>query len=295
MEKWDTCSFKFNERDIKGRGRYEGLNLSQTTDITAFVLVLPLLVGASSTYLVSPQVAKLGQPAVPPRPKKSADFLGIPLLNDKYYILPYFWIPEDNLDLRVRRDHVACDICHQEGRIQMTEWDVVHYGFIENFIEELGTKCNIHEIAFDRWGAVQIVQNVEGTLFTVVSFGQGFKDMSPPSKELMKSTLERKLAHTVHPVLRWMMDNISIRTDPAGNIKQHKEKSTEKIDGRLFFVRRDVPKRQRSYGAAGGIMALNRAITNQNTQTDSVYNERGLIIRQRRKYRRGISDLKTQT
>ena len=64
-----------------------------------------------------------------------------------------------------------------------------------------------------------MVQNLEGMGFTVVPFGQGFKDMSPPTKELMKLTLEQKLAHGGHPVLRWMMDNIYIRTDPAGNIK----------------------------------------------------------------------------
>lgn len=73
-----------------------------------------------------------------------------------------------------------------------------------------------------------MVQNLEGMGFTVVPFGQGFKDMSPPTKELMKLTLEQKLAHGGHPVLRWMMDNIYIRTDPAGNIKADKEKSTEK-------------------------------------------------------------------
>ena len=85
-----------------------------------------------------------------------------------------------------------------------------------------------------------MVQNLEGMGFTVVPFGQGFKDMNPPSKELMKLTLEGKLAHTGHPVLHWMMDNIFIRTDPAGNIKPDKQKSTEKIDGRLFDLRRDV-------------------------------------------------------
>lgn len=75
-----------------------------------------------------------------------------------------------------------------------------------------------------------MVQNLEGMGFTVVPFGQGFKDMSPPTKELMKLTLEQKLAHGGHPVLRWMMDNIYIRTDPASNIKADKEKSTEKND-----------------------------------------------------------------
>jgi hypothetical protein len=72
-----------------------------------------------------------------------------------------------------------------------TEGNVVHYGFIEKFIEDLGEKFNIREIAFDRWGAVQMVQNLEGMGFTVVPFGQGFKDMSPPTKELMKLTLEQ--------------------------------------------------------------------------------------------------------
>ncbi len=81
-----------------------------------------------------------------------------------------------------------------------------------------------------------MVQNLEGMGFTVVPFGQGFKDMSPPTKELMKLTLEQKIAHGGHPVLRWMMDNIFIRTDPAGNIKADKEKSTEKIDGAVATI-----------------------------------------------------------
>ena len=70
----------------------------------------------------------------------------------------------------------------------------------------------------------------------VVPFGQGFKDMSPPTKELMKLTLEKKLSHGGNPVLSWMMDNVTIRTDPAGNIKADKEKSTEKIDGAIATI-----------------------------------------------------------
>jgi len=114
------------------------------------------------------------------------------------------------------------------GYLLTTEGNVVHYGFIEKWIEELGTKYNIREIAFDSWGTVQMTQNLEALGFAVIPFGQGFKDMSPPTKELMKLTLEQKVAHGGHPILRWMMDNIFIRTDPAGNIKADKEKSTDK-------------------------------------------------------------------
>lgn len=178
-----------------------------------------------------------------------------------YIILPYFWLPEDNLPLRVNRDHVPYDVWERQGFLQTTEGNVVHYGYIEKFIERLGERFNIREIAFDRWGAVQMVQNLEGMGFTVVPFGQGFKDMSPPTKELMKLVLEQRIAHGGHPVLRWMMDNIYIRTDPAGNIKPDKEKSTEKIDG-----------------AVAAIMALDRAIRCRNVSAESVYDARGLLF-----------------
>ena len=226
MEKWDKCAFKVDPEKLKGRVCYGGLDLSSTTDITAFVLVFP--------------------------PVDE---------DDKFHILPYFWIPEENLDLRVRRDHVNYDLWQKQGFLKTTEGNVVHYGFIEAFIEELGTQYNIKEIAFDRWGAVQMTQNLEGLGFTVVPFGQGFKDMSPPTKELMKLTLEEKIAHGGHPVLRWMMDNIFIRTDPAGNIKPDKEKSTERIDGAVALI-----------------MALDRAIRNGEGNKGSVYDERGILV-----------------
>lgn len=225
MDKWDACAFPVDPEELKGRICYGGLDLSSTSDITAFVLVFP------------------------PRTE-----------DEKYIVLPHFWIPEENMRLRVRRDHVPYDVWERQGFLETTEGNVIHYGYIEKFIENLGMKYNIKEIAFDRWGAVQMVQNLEGMGFTVVPFGQGYKDMSPPTKELMKLTLEEKIAHGGHPVLRWMLDNVYVRQDPAGNIKMDKEKSTEKIDGGIATV-----------------MALDRAIRNGGT-TGSVYDNRGILV-----------------
>ena len=64
------------------------------------------------------------------------------------------------MPLRVRRDHVPYDVWERQGYLKTTEGNVVHYGFIENFIDELGQKFHIKEIAFDRWGAVQMSQNL---------------------------------------------------------------------------------------------------------------------------------------
>jgi phage terminase large subunit-like protein len=226
MEKWDACAFPVNPEELEGRVCYGGLDLSSTTDLTSFCLVFP--------------------------PENE---------EDRYYVLPYFWLPEETLPLRVNRDHVPYDVWERQGYIQTTEGNVVHYGFIEKYIEHLGELYNIREIAFDRWGAVQMVQNLEGMGFTVVPMGQGFASMSPPTKELMKLTLEKRIAHGGHPVLRWNMDNIFIRTDPAGNIKADKAKSTEKIDG-----------------AIACIMALDRAIRCGNDTSESVYDTRGLLV-----------------
>lgn len=74
-----------------------------------------------------------------------------------------------------------------------------------------------------------------------------------------KLVLEKKIAHSGNEPLRWMMDNIFVRTDPAGNIKPDKEKSTERIDGAVALI-----------------MALDRALRNKDTQ--SVYNSRGILI-----------------
>lgn len=225
MEYWDACAWKVDESELEGRVCYGGLDLSQTTDITAFVLCFPPLDE-----------------------------------EDKYIFLPFFWIPEENIQRRVLRDHVPYDIWEKQGYLMTTEGNVVHYGFIEQFIHSLGERFNIRDIAYDRWGAVQMVQNLEEDGFTVVPFGQGFKDMSPPTKELFKLTMEQKIAHGGHPILRWMVDNIYITQDPAGNIKADKKKSTEKIDG-----------------AVAAIMALDRAIRCGNDNGASVYDERGLF------------------
>lgn len=58
-----------------------------------------------------------------------------------------------------------------------------------------------------------------------------------------------------------MMDNIYIRTDPAGNVKADKEKSTEKIDG-----------------AVATIIGLDRAIRCGNNTGASVYDDRGILF-----------------
>ena len=210
---------------LAGRDCYAGLDLSSTGDITALVLIFP------------------------PRNE-----------DEKYVLLPYFWIPEETIPRRVKANSVPYDIWEKQGYIMSTEGNVIHYDFIEKFIMDLSEKYHILEIAVDRWNATQMIQNLEGEGFTIVPFGQGFSSMSAPTKEFYRLLMEGRIIHGGNPVLRWMAGNVVIDTDPAGNIKVTKAKSKEKIDG-----------------IVAAIMALDRCIR-QEGKSGSVYDERGLLV-----------------
>lgn len=213
-------------RLLEGRDCYAGLDLSSTGDITALVLIFP--------------------------PRNS---------NEKYILVPYFWVPEETIPQRVKANSVPYDVWEKQGYLLATEGNVIHYDFIEKFICDLAEKYHILEIAVDRWNATHMIQNLDDAGFTMVPFGQGFASMSTPTKEFYRLLMEGQIVHAGHPVLRWMAGNVVIETDAAENIKVTKAKSKEKIDG-----------------IVASIMALDRCLRNQGEPQGSVYDERGLLV-----------------
>ena len=210
-----------------GRDCYAGLDLSSTSDITAFVMIFP------------------------------------PDTEDgKYVVLPHFWLPDETLDFRVRRDHVPYDVWERQGLFHVTEGNVVDYNFVRKTINELGEQFHICEIGVDRWNATQLITDLSGDGFTMVPIGMGFKGMSPGMKELYKLLLAGKIIHGGNPVLRWMAGNVVADIDAAENIKPSKKRSTEKIDGIVAMI-----------------MGLDRCIR-RNEQQNSVYDapDRGLLV-----------------
>lgn len=226
MHKWDACAFPVDLDKLRGRKCYVGCDLSAVSDYTTLVLVFP--------------------------PENG---------EERYFILPYFWIPEETLTQRIKRDGTPCDQWKKDGYLFTTDGNVVDYDAIRFFLNQLREKYNIREIACDTWNATQLIINLQDDGFTVVPIIQGMKSLSPPTKELMRLVLEQKIAHGGHPVLRWMMDNVVVRSDPAGNIKPDKERAKERIDGAVALI-----------------MGLDRAIRNGNTPTTSVYDNRGILL-----------------
>jgi phage terminase large subunit-like protein len=222
-DKWSACGQSVDETGLQGRICYGGLDLSATTDITAFVLVFP------------PEVD-----------------------GDLYKVLCRFWIPEDSMHERSRRDRVPYDAWVREGYISATPGNTIDYDFLFDQVDQDAQRFDIQEIAFDRWGAARVSQVLEEQGMTMVQFGQGFASMSGPTKELERLILSKRIAHGNNPVLNWMMHNTVVRQDPAGNLKPDKERSIEKIDGVVAMV-----------------MGLDRAT--RHTDTTSVYEEQGIF------------------
>jgi phage terminase large subunit-like protein len=122
----------------------------------------------------------------------------------------------------------------------------------------LSNLYSIKEIGFDSWGAVKLARDLgETDGIKMVEFRQGYKSMSPATKDLDVKVRSRQINHAGHPVLRWCMDNMVVQTDPAENIKPAKDKARERIDG-----------------AVATIMALGRAILH--FDETSIYEKRGL-------------------
>lgn len=198
MDKWRECANPVSLESLEGESCYAGLDLSATTDLSALGLLFPRPGG--------------------------------------YHYFPFFWMPEEGIHRRSKRDRVPLDDWAKAGFIEATPGEAIDYDRIRARINELGERFQFMELAIDRWNATQITTQLDGDGFNVLGYGQGFASMSSPSKELEKLVLTKGLAHNANPVLDWMASNVAIKEDAAGNIKPDKANSGDRIDGIVALV-----------------------------------------------------------
>ena len=220
-DEWSACHEEFDYKTLEGAECWGGLDLASTRDISAFVLVFNV--------------------------------------EDKIVVLPHLFIPEDNAKKRSDRDGVNYMEWMRDGHVIGTEGDVADYNFIKAKINELSLKYRIQSIAYDRWNASQLVIDLQNDGANMCPFGQGFVSMSAPTKELEKIILAKQIIHNNNPAMNWMLSNVALQEDPAGNIKVAKNKSKEKVDGIVALV-----------------MAIGEMMTTEDT--NSVYENRDIII-----------------
>jgi phage terminase large subunit-like protein len=200
-DKWKACAGAVDPESLEGRVCYGGLDLSNTLDLTAFVLVFP------------------------------------PAGDDQIYqVLPRFWVPASAVTERSRSQRVPYDVWQREGYLTGIPGEVIDYEWIYKQIDEDAQKYDLREIAFDRWGAAEIYVRMAKQGMTMAAMGQGYASMSPPMKKLEELIVGRRIAHGGHPVLTWNAHNVVATRDAADNIKPDKALATEKIDGIVALI-----------------------------------------------------------
>jgi len=194
---WQLCGG--SEIDLSGLSCNGGLDLSATRDLTALSLVFQMPDGT-----------------------------------DVYKW--FFWMPEDNVQDRVKNVRVPYDLWINQGFITTTPGNVTDYDFIQADIMRIASTYKLVAISYDRWNSSQLVINLTSEGINMQPFGQGYGSMSAPTKEFERTVFTRRMNHMNNPVMRWMMSNVAIQRDPAGNIKIDKSKASEKVDGAVAAV-----------------------------------------------------------
>lgn len=192
---WDACAGTVDVAALTGESCIGGLDMASTTDVAALVRYFPSEDGGPDA------------------------------------ILPTFWLPEDTVAERSKRDRVPYDQWAREGLVIVTPGNVVDYDQVRRDIVNMHEQTPFRELAYDPWNLTQLATQLQGDGLTLVPFRQGFASMSPAAKELEKRLLGKSFAHGGNPILKWMAANTAVEQDPAGNIKPSKRKSTERIDG----------------------------------------------------------------
>lgn len=198
LDRWDACAGEVDEETLVGMPCYSGLDLAVRTDLAALVHVFPI--------------------------------------EDRFKVLCRFFIPDAAIRQKTKIDRFPYDTFIRQGVIYATPGEVIDYRFILDVIDRDAQKFDIQEIAYDKFGAVQLVQMLSDAGLNVIDFHQGIISMSPPTKATYELVLERKLEHGGNPVLRWNISNVVCRMDSSGNLKPDKQKSTNKIDGAVALI-----------------------------------------------------------
>ncbi len=194
-------------------------------------------------------------------------FVPIGRVDEVWNVHPVFWLPGEGLDDKARKDRVPYDLWRDSGHLLAAPGKSVDYEFVAVFLWDFCQSHNVKKIAFDRWGFKHLKPWLIKAGFTeetieeiFVEFGQGFQSMSPALRELEGEILNGRIAHGNHPVLTMCAANAVVVSDPSGNRKLAKDKSSGRIDGMVALA------------MAMGVAPMDEAIP------PSVYLERGLLV-----------------
>jgi phage terminase large subunit-like protein len=203
IQRWKEQTETIHDPNLMGLPCVAAFDLSRTTDFTALVLLF------------------------------------IEVLADgrrKYYVKPYFWLPEAGLHERSVKEGQPYEQWVSEGLLSTSEGDHVQYTDVFNKLCELRKAVRIAEIAYDPYNAEFLVQALDKAGFTLSPFRQGFLSFNSPMKDLEQAVNDKMLVHGNHPILTWEAGQLVATEDHAANVKPSKKSRVKKIDGMVALT-----------------------------------------------------------
>ena len=199
---WEENGGEVDEAIFYRRPVYGGLDLSKTTDLTAFVLI-------------------------------AQDEDG------RWHVKPVFWKPEALVAEHENRDKAPYSRWARQGLLLTPPGVAINYGFVAKEIARICEGMDIQKIGFDPWKFDQLKPHLEDhkvspDLFQTVI--QGPKTMSPALAVMEVEFLERNIRHGGHGVLGYCARNAVAVPDSNENRKLDKVKSTGRIDGMVAMA-----------------------------------------------------------
>lgn len=156
--------------------------------------------------------------------------------NGVVHLLPFVFAPEQGMKDRENRDKAPYAAWAASGQLVAVPGATLDYEWLcewlKGALDDLGVM--VSSVQFDRWRIRELRSAAERTGFaqdaTWAEVGQGFRDFSPRVEAFETYLLQGKIRHGAHPLLNMAAANAVAVSDPAGNRKLDKAKTTQRID-----------------------------------------------------------------
>lgn len=165
---------------------------------------------------------------------KGKDFTCFTLLFEDNTFKTNLYIPQENI--HERKNSAQILTWADQGFIKLTPGRTVDQDFIKADVMKAAEIYDLKCVAYDDWNTTKLVKELEDEGIQMVEVRQGYKTLSPATKAFEKMVLDEEIFHDNNPALIWQNSNVTLREDPAGNIKPDKQESTDSIDAIVTVV-----------------------------------------------------------
>lgn len=150
----------------------------------------------------------------------------------KYYLKVHQFVNEERASLK-NSDGVDYAKFAKDGDLTITPGNTTDFDVVRDFIIDSAQKYAIESIGFDRKYSPYIVSQLIDHGLNLSPFGQGYYEMSYPTKRMEMSLVKGEIIHGGNPCLRWQIGCTRIDRDPADNIKvtKNRGKKGDQVDG----------------------------------------------------------------